>query len=515
MSKALKAFGTVAPTQTERANERQVKNSAGGFVYKVTDKARLERFLILGTDGGTYYANQKSLTTKNANFVIDLAARDPKLLIDTVVEVSTEGRAAKASPAIFALAIAINSVPAEYKGAVREAVIKVCRTSTQLFEFAQYVENLGGWGRAKKGAVAGWYQSKTPDQIAYQAVKYRQRDGWTHRDLLRLSHPVLGPEFVPAVDFILGRESENAPRIVDGFRKAQEAKDVKTLIGIVTEYNLPWEAVPTQFLRDETLWKAFVENRTIGHTAIIRNVSRMQEIGAFKDMKFAALVAKILSDPAEIAKGGLHPVQFLNARGMYAKGATNAKVLGALEDGFYASFKNAEPSNARTLLALDVSGSMTWAGPAGLKGMDAMEASAAMAMVTLRNEPYVDVKAFAHTLQDVNLSATDNIETVLRKMNSLSFGRTDCSLPMVYAKKAGIAVDHFVVYTDNETYAGTVHPDKALRDYRQASGINAKLTVVGMTATDFTIADPQDAGMMDVVGFDAAAPKIMTDFARV
>ena len=46
------------------------------------------------------------------------------------------------------------------------------------------------------------------------------------------------------------------------------------------------------------------------------------------------------------------------------------------------------------------------------------------------------------------------------------------------------------------------------------TGRRAKLIVVGMTATKFTIADPSDPGMLDVVGFDAAAPRVMADFAR-
>lgn len=71
-----------------------------------------------------------------------------------------------------------------------------------------------------------------------------------------------------------------------------------------------------------------------------------------------------------------------------------------------------------------------------------------------------------------------------------------------------------MVYTDNETWAGNVHPYQALKDYRQASGRPAKLIVVGMTATGFTIADPRDAGMLDLVGFDTAAPAVMADFAR-
>jgi 60 kDa SS-A/Ro ribonucleoprotein len=37
---------------------------------------------------------------------------------------------------------------------------------------------------------------------------------------------------------------------------------------------------------------------------------------------------------------------------------------------------------------------------------------------------------------------------------------------------------------------------------------------VGMTSTGFSIADPNDAGMLDVVGFDAATPAVIGDFAR-
>jgi 60 kDa SS-A/Ro ribonucleoprotein len=35
-----------------------------------------------------------------------------------------------------------------------------------------------------------------------------------------------------------------------------------------------------------------------------------------------------------------------------------------------------------------------------------------------------------------------------------------------------------------------------------------------MTANDVSIADPKDAGMMDFVGFDSAAPQIMSDFIK-
>jgi 60 kDa SS-A/Ro ribonucleoprotein len=37
--------------------------------------------------------------------------------------------------------------------------------------------------------------------------------------------------------------------------------------------------------------------------------------------------------------------------------------------------------------------------------------------------------------------------------------------------------------------------------------------VVGMVSNGFTIADPTDPGMLDVVGFDASAPNTISDFS--
>ena len=85
---------------------------------------------------------------------------------------------------------------------------------------------------------------------------------------------------------------------------------------------------------------------------------------------------------------------------------------------------------------------------------------------------------------------------------------------MLYALEKKIAVDVFTVYTDSETWAGNVHPVQALAEYRERMGIGAKLIVVGMVSNGFSIADPNDGGMMDVVGFDTTAPTVIADFAR-
>ena len=85
---------------------------------------------------------------------------------------------------------------------------------------------------------------------------------------------------------------------------------------------------------------------------------------------------------------------------------------------------------------------------------------------------------------------------------------------MLYALDRGLSVDAFVVYTDSETWAGAIHPAQALRQHRERTGSAAKLVVVGLVSNGFSIADPGDAGMLDVVGFAAAAPAVIADFIR-
>lgn len=151
----------------------EVKNNAGGFTFKVSDKDRLERFLILGTEGGTYYVGEKKLTKDNAAFVRSMIAKDERLVVDTLVDVSVNARAFRNTPAIFTLALVI--AEGQDKAYARAAVNKVVRTGTHLFEFAQFLDDFGGWGRAKRRAIAGWAESKTDDELAYQVVKYRSR----------------------------------------------------------------------------------------------------------------------------------------------------------------------------------------------------------------------------------------------------------------------------------------------------------------------------------------------------
>lgn len=259
-------------------------------------------------------------------------------------------------------------------------------------------------------------------------------------------------------------------------------------------------------------------------TAMIRNLGTMSKVGLLKPLSDAErLVASRLTDAARLRGAKVHPISVVSALRTYASGrglrssaswTVSQKVVEALDEAVELSFGAVEPSGTRHLLGLDVSGSMSGGEIAGVPGLTPSAATAVMAVVTARVEPWTAIMGFADSFRDLGITARDRIDEASRKVDATSAGGTDASLPMTWALEQKVQVDTFVVMTDNETWAGKIQPVQALKKYRDWSGRAAKLIVVGMTSTGFTIADPEDAGMLDIVGFDGAAPALMAKFAK-
>jgi 60 kDa SS-A/Ro ribonucleoprotein len=535
---ALNAINLRDTPQSQPADPRQVRNSAGGYTFTVAPLERLRRFLVLGIDGGTYYASERDLTKANAEVVLAWARDRAGELVDEIVSISTSGRAPRNNAALFALAAAAALGDAEGRKAALAALPKVARTGTHLFVFAGYVEQFRGWGRGLRRAVADWYLSKPVDAVAYQAVKYRQREGWSHRDLLRLAHPATDEAGRKQLfDWICGR-SEEGPALVEGFRRAQSATTAREWVAILDSYpSLSWEMLPDAALGEAEVWSKLIGNG-VPQTALMRQLPRLTRLGLLAPMSGTLeVVVGQLTDRDRLAKARVHPVNVLVAARTYASGASArgqsswepvSRVVDALDAAFYTAFASVQPANMRTLLALDVSGSMT--APVSGLPVTAREVSAALALVTAATEPKTSTVGFTASgagarsglfrrgagvdgIAPLPISPRQRLDDVLKTISGLPFSRTDCALPMLWATANKVEVDTFVVYTDNETWAGRVHPHQALRKYRDWSGIDARLVVAGLTATDFTIADPADPGMLDIAGFDSALPTLLTDFS--
>lgn len=178
------------PTQQERGDIRQSQNNAGGYAFEVPIWERLERFLILGSEGGTYYVSEKDLTRRSTQAVKKCIETDGIRAVKRAAKISDEGRSHTNDPAIFVLAMALKlSENVEVRRTAAAEVPTICRIPTHLFRLAEFVDTFGGWGRLTRKVFAEWYNDSDQGRLAYHLIKYQQRGGWSHADLLRLSHP--------------------------------------------------------------------------------------------------------------------------------------------------------------------------------------------------------------------------------------------------------------------------------------------------------------------------------------
>lgn len=510
----------VTPQSEKIPGSKQVKNSAGGFAFQLTPMDRLRRFLILGTEGGSYYASEKKLTKENAQVAFDLIQTNGIEVVKLVTEISCAGRAPRNDPALYVLAMACGASDPAVRRAALGALPLVARTGTHLFHFAEYVQGFRGWGRGLRTAIRSWYEGQPHERLAYGLAKYQSRDGWSNRDLLRLSHPKHSLLFKWAAGKATEEEVGLLPHVLRGFEAIKKATTAKEAASLIREYRLPRECVPTQFLTEKEVWAALFLD--MPYMALVRNLGNMAKCGLLVPLgDVTREAARRLTIPEYIKQSKIHPIQILSAsitygqgHGMRGKGTWTVanEIVSALDEAFETSFQNVEPSGKRHVLGLDISGSMSMGEIAGIPGLTPRQAACAMTLITARKEPYCATMAFTSVPKVFTIAKTMDLRSLVKATEQMEMGATDCSLPMVWAEASKIQADAFVIYTDNETWHGTLHPVQALRKYRDTTGINAKLVVVGVTATECSIADPNDPGCMDVVGFDSSAPALIADF---
>jgi 60 kDa SS-A/Ro ribonucleoprotein len=544
-----------------RGRESEMKqNAAGSYVFCITAWDQFRRFLLIGAASGTYYVEKKDHAFDNIDVVKKCIQQDGKKAVDTIIEISSKGIAAKNDPALYALALCASSDNVTTRQYALSNLDKVARIPTHLFTFWKYVRTMRGMGRSLVKAVRRWYQYKSASQLAYHIAKYQQREGMSQRDMLRLAHPIPitneqamvfgyateklkydGQNFVAYANSLDKKDEwKTTPKnqiwvpvqkinlppeisILEGVEKIKHVSTAKEAAKVIAAYKLTHEMVPNEWKNSVEVWEALLPNLPL--TALMRNLAKMTAIELLAPLSDATkYVTSKFADAEYIHKSRLHPINILVAHKTYQGGAgikgsltwkPVQQIVSALEDAFYKSFDNVEPTNLNTLISLDVSGSMSWGSVSGVGTLNAAEISACMAMVTARKESHYEIMGFTHVYKDLRITKNDSLSTVLQKTRQNNFGATDCAIPMQWALLNRVPVDTFVVYTDNETWAGkNGHPSEKLKQYRNEMERPSRLIVCATSSTGFTIADPNDPGMLDICGFGTDTPALISAFAK-
>lgn len=493
---------------------------------------RLERFLILGSEAGTYHVTEQPLTTEDAPAVQDCLKQDGLRVVKATVDASASGRAPKNEPALFVLALSASPQFADSKtnSAALAALPAVARTAAHLCTYASFISELRGWGRGLRSAIGDWYANYPVKELAYQLVRHKNHNGWSHRDLLRLAHPqpetaAHGALFQWAVKGELPSAAAQHQdlRQLHAFERAKKVADESELIRLIETYGLTQEMIPPEWRNSPSVWEALLDS--MPYTALVRNLGELTAVGVLAPLSdVTALTVLRLTDRQRIAGSGIHPVTLLSALLAYKQGRSArlggragstwtplGSIVGALHEAFHLSFDSLESTGKRIYLALDASSSMQATNVSGTPYLTAATASVTMAMAVARTEPDGIIAAFHDRCWYVDITKRSTFDGACAAIEREDRW-ADASLPIMDALARRLSVDAFVILTDDKTWAGDKHPLKTLQMYREATGIAAKLVVVTTAARRLPIGASNDALQLDIAGFDASVPRVIADF---
>jgi 60 kDa SS-A/Ro ribonucleoprotein len=431
--------------------QNQTQPLAHRRTHTVDNWMRLARFLMLGSEDGTYYVQPRAITVENAAAVVECLKTDGLRVVRTMVDISTAGCAPKNAPALFVLALAASPhfANTETVAAALQALPKVARTGTDLCVFAGFVENLRGWGRGLRSAIAEWYLSKPASELAYQMLAYPNSHGWSHRDLLRLSHPKAATPahnalFQWVVDGELGHLA--SPELLSGdlrqiraYEQAKKSSRENEIVQLIEENRLTHQLIPSEWKNSAQVWEALLPS--MPYADLVRHLGKLTAVGLIQPQSPAtALVVARLIDRKRIRNSRIHPIALLEAQLHYEQQpAAVASVIDALEEAFHLAFENVEPIGKRIHLELDASS---------------------------------------------------------------CYEKVSAALALLFGGKASNPVDAFVIITDNKPPAQLL------------GRMAAKLVVIALAATDCSISDPDDALQLGVAGFDASVTQVVAEFLK-
>lgn len=526
-----KSFEPGKVTEPILGREQDMKqNHTGGFVFEIEAVDVFERFVLLGITGTMYQTSSQQFREMSPlvrKFMDEHAEESLAIIIDA----SENNRAISLSPVLYTFAYLCKKGKREIRQAAFSALERVVRTPTQLFEWVEYCQGFGGWSSGMRKAVNRWYANKSMHNLAYQLLKYRQRNGWTNVDVWNLSHIFSFLKKQNAKDKIAllqyvyngydANDTEDFPRIVEGYEKMKQVSTSDEAAQLVSEYRLVRELVPTQWLNDGKVWEALLESMPL--TAIIRNLGTMTRLGVFDVFDSAGnldRVEKLLLDKEILKKSRIHPYVLLKALLTYTSGGGYRtswtpipRISSVLNRALELSFDTIETTGKNFLVACDASGSMTWSENIDGVSVEPVKIATVLGLAAIKAEKNSYMITYDSSVKHPHIKKTDGFEEAVTKVLRSGGGSTNPSAVFQYALNEIHNVGVFVLITDNEVNSGE-HAYELFKQYQKKYNPDAKMIVIGLTVTDFSLGDPNDASVLNIAGFNSSVPRLISEFAK-
>ncbi|MGB7439938.1 MAG: TROVE domain-containing protein [Coleofasciculaceae cyanobacterium] len=520
---AHQAAGTPQSQPLPGREKGMTQGRSGGWMFDAGIWKLLRRCLLISTAQSTYYAGKKELTNEFVEVLQQAIAKDPNRVAEEILY-ATDGRSINNSTPIFALVLLSMGETPEAKKAFQEIFPQVVRTGSHFYEWLNYTKSLRGFGKVIREVGKNWLSREDVQGLAYQLLKYQQRQGFSHRDALRLFHVKPPTEEHQQLFNWVVKGWEELPSEIPSPVLAQiwwyewlKRNPEQTHQAIAFGHLTHEMAAPVGKM-DKKAWQLLFEEMPIG--AMLRNLGSLTELGVLRADQQPNLkrVKAVLNSKERLRKGRIHPIDVLKALKTYKSGGKLGRskktwtpvprIMDVLEKALELSFEVVEPTGKVFMHAVDISGSMSY-GVVDSVGLSCCEIATTMALVTAKAEKNYMIRGFSTEFRDLGITAKDSFSSAISKASNQNFGGTDASVAYDWMIKNKFKADVVCFWTDNESWAGRRHPVQALAEYRQKVNPNLKAVYVTLAPYGITLVDPKDPLSWDLAGFDPGVPRLI------
>lgn len=276
---------------------------------------------------------------------------------------------------------------------------------------------------------------------AYQLAKYRgEGKGFKLIDAVNLCHPK------PAEI-----NSEALKSLVAGTLRSEDTWEAKlTKAGQAAS----GEDEKAEFKREA--WLSLLKERKIGYFALLRNLRNIldQAPEGIPD------AVNMLTDRKLIKKSLVLPFRYLVAMNELQRVARSQVFLSAISDAVDKAVDNVPVFPGQTLVALDVSGSMTlWARNASYTNVDI----AALFAAAMAKKGNTDVIRFHGDAEYANVNPADTVLTIASRLANCPGGATD--FHSIFRTARG-PYDRVVIFSDMKGWVGYNNPTKTFKAWK-------------------------------------------------
>jgi 60 kDa SS-A/Ro ribonucleoprotein len=472
--------------------------------YALSPKHQLAQIAATGTLSRTFYAEAR----EQLDDVTALAGQiSPRFIAQAAIWARTRGRM-KDMPALL-LAVLSTQNPV----LLARVFPRVIDNGRMLRTFVQIMRS-GAVGRKSLGSrpkalVQAWLNAASDSQILHSAVGQSP----SLADVIRMAHPKpASAERKALYAYLIGKPYDVAmiPPVLQAFEAFK--RDARA----------PVPDVPFQMLTALELtpqhWAAIA--KSAGWQMLRMNLNTFDRQCVFALDGFAEMIAKRLSDPAEIAKSRALPYQLMAAY-MAAGKDVPVIVREALQDAMQMSIANVPAIAGNVVICPDVSGSMSSPVTGIRKGATSavrcIDVAALVAAAMLQANHTARMLPFEKDVVDVRLNPRDTVLTNAAKLAAIGGGGTNCSAPLVRLNAQRAKVDLVVFVSDNQSWIdarGATLATGVMAEWTKFKSRNpeAKLVCIDIQPYGTTQAPERD-DILNIGGFSDAVFEMVAKFA--